>query len=247
METIGTPVEGYEPGAGLVENLRRLGDFQIPGANPEVQTPMDAIVGMLVAGAGPAKALGQTAGGGMRPQKAPAGRVYHGTRSNEPLNMEKPGLHVGTREASLDRVMGLMGNIRRGKTLAPRTEMFDFSPKKTAKIADLGAAMTGPTQAKGRALMKAGYITKAEHKKLFLDKSNTNNEELYSILRKKGYDAIEYTNRGEGPGGKSYEVLNMDLLKDPIHGQDPNLGNVIADAETDSTVYLAKKTERTSI
>jgi hypothetical protein len=108
---------------------------------------------------------------------------------------------------------------------AANKHSFEFNPKKTAKIKDLGGGMDFVVN-KARALKKAGYLTKAEYEEVVHPKVGAGIAKLYRILRKKGYDAIEYKNKVEGKG-TSYEVLDISKL-DTEFGKttDMNLGNL---------------------
>jgi hypothetical protein len=186
----------------------------IPGANPEVSTLADAMIGVLMGG-GALSGMGLTFGGNVN-KNAPSGRVYHGTRSKKPLR-NRPFIHVGTGGQASDRLSGT------GRNRNQRIEMFEFNPKKTARIPDLGGGMDFVGNLV-RALRRGGYITKAEESKVMERGSRAM---LSRILRKKGYDAIEYKNKAEGPG-TSYSVIDISKLEPPKHfpEQDLNLGVV---------------------
>lgn len=185
----------------------------IPGANPEVPTPGDAIVGALM-GLGGAGIPPEIARSGQitRPNTA-EGRVYHGTFTRRPLR-KRPGIHVGTLSQATDRITdpltGKPGN---------RSHIFpmEFTPEKTAKIQDLGSGNMFPGNLV-QALKKAGYLSRNE----IADQPRMSS--IYRALRKKGYDAIEYKNRFEGPG-TSYQVLDIRKLE-PAFGktEDMNIG-----------------------
>jgi hypothetical protein len=201
------------------EFLRQMEDFRgaenvldapIPGAHPEVPTFADAVMGVLAAAGG--VPLGSMAGGMPRGLTAP-GRVYHGTHSEKPLR-NRPGLHVGTAEQANTRAS--IPNRPGG-----RVEMFEFTPRKTAKMEDIlhQKAFIGNKLEALRPYLSAAEIERVRtsgHPRALLNR----------ILRKKGYDAIEYANEFEGPG-TSYEVLNLRQLMPPrrfLPEQDLNVG-----------------------
>jgi len=90
---------GYNPTVSDLQNLiaawkgNKILDAPIPGANPEVGTPGDAMVGALTgalsrsgSASNPmADVLGQTAGGGMAQQQAPGGRIRPDVKYRGPL------------------------------------------------------------------------------------------------------------------------------------------------------------------
>ena len=96
---------GYDPTVSDLQNLiaawkgNKIMDAPIPGANPEVGTPGDAMVGALTgamsksgSASNPlADILGQTAGGGMAQQKAPSGRIRPDARYRGPLEKRIKG------------------------------------------------------------------------------------------------------------------------------------------------------------
>lgn len=190
---------------GAIGEMNPL-DVPIAGANPEVPTLKDAMAGIIMGAGG--LPLGSMAGGQTKDLSAP-GRVYHGTRSEKPLR-NRPGIHVGTGEQANTRAV--MGS-RPG-----RVEMFDFEPRKTAKMEDIlhqkefiGNKLEALSQ----------FLSPAERESVYT--SGHPRAKLNRLLRKKGYDAIEYENLFEGPG-TSYEVLNLGRLKPPKPTKDLNIG-----------------------
>jgi len=75
VDTIGETHRGYDPNLTLAENWRRLAEYEIPGANPEVPTVKDALVGLLLSAGG----LPSPIGGQAPKAPAPGGRLKGGT------------------------------------------------------------------------------------------------------------------------------------------------------------------------
>ena len=71
---------GHDPKLSMMKNLynawrgNKILGAPIPGANPEVGTPGDALTGALVSAVPMASLLGKSAGGGSAPKPAPASR-----------------------------------------------------------------------------------------------------------------------------------------------------------------------------
>jgi len=121
-------------------------------------------------------------------------------------------LHVGTLAQATKRITDpLTGKAGLKSNIHP----LEFRPKKTAKIPDLGNAMDFIGN-KALALKGSGYITESEYNRIVSsERSGSARSLLYRILRKKGYDAIEYENKFEGKG-TSFEVIDISKLGSPF-------------------------------
>jgi hypothetical protein len=183
------PGFGLETATGISPYKPTLEQSFAPDEQADVSDLRTGLANIILGGgAGAIPGVGQRA----QTSSAPA-RVFHGTRSPKPLR-NRPGLHVGTRQQA-----GVRGR-------GGRVEEFEFNPAKTAKMRDI-------LHAKEFIVNKMEelrpYLTNAEFERVRF--SDHPRALLNRILRKKGFDAIEYENRFEGPG-TSYEVLNLSKL-----------------------------------
>jgi hypothetical protein len=158
----------------------------------------------------------------------PSSRVYHGTRSDEVVDIDPSksdyGFHVGNVDQANNRLEGLRGN-----TVAP-DEGENIIPLMINKYANfLPARDEGTFHADTLSgqLAQKGLISRARAKEVTdaifedWDRRPQYDQEMRDAVHSAGYDGLKYQNEMEGPG-TSYAISKPEgNLRSPFAAFDP--------------------------